>query len=164
MDQWNKDGHRVVNFLRKRNGKCTLSEKEDAEEAHCTARFYTFVGGPEAAAGVRLSRLQDKEQFGPPLTWKEKTDLRFLRLLYSWPSPHYDPDLYEFDDHPFRNEPAEDGNFYPPNSKLRPLKDGDIEEFVEVPPYCYPPNSKLPDDPPPLYVHRDFPGYRWAWR
>jgi hypothetical protein len=164
MDQWNNDGQRVVYFLRKRDAKRTLSEEEDAQEAHRTARFYTFVGGPEATAVVRFNRLQNKERFGPRLTWKETTDLRFLRSLYPTKDFHYDPDFHEFDGHPFRNEPAEDGNFYPPHSKLRPLKDGDIEEFVEVPPYCYPPNAKLPDNPPRLYVHRDFPGYRWAWR
>ena len=70
----------------------SLTEKEEAEEAHRQARVDSFVQGPESAARQSLSRLQDKERifknaFGPRLTWKEQVDLRFLRFLYPQDGP-----------------------------------------------------------------------------
>jgi hypothetical protein len=142
--------------LERRGEKMSFSEEETAEEAHRRARYDSFVEGAESAARQRLTTLGEKQRgfrnrVGPPLTRKERTDLRFLRRLYPPPKPRpYDAD----DDlgyHPLRDEPfAEDGNLYPANSKSRPLKDGDIvEEFVVVPPYVYG-NPNTPD-------------HRWAY-
>lgn len=143
MDQRVEDGNRLVYFLRQREATMTLTEKQEAEEAHRRARADSFNQGPESAARQRLSILRDKERlfknaFGPRLTWKERVDLRFLRLLYPRRSPYwFNPDD-ELVHYPLRDEPvAADGNLYPQNSKLRPLppdlKDEDFEEFVEVP-------------------------------
>ena len=143
MDQRQHDKNRVIHFLRQRLAKNTLTEKEEAEEAHRSARADSFDQGPESAARQRLAILRDKERIfknasGPRLTRKQQVDLRFLRLLYPPHSPYRfnpDDDLFHY---PLRDEPvAADGNLYPQNSKLRPvspdLKDEDFEEFVEVP-------------------------------
>jgi hypothetical protein len=59
-----------------------------------------------------------------------------------------DPDDDPFYE-PLRDERlAVDGNLYPANSKLAPLKDGDFEEFVDVAPY--------------VYGHPGYPGHRWS--
>jgi hypothetical protein len=135
--QFKADSARLVEFARQRETKITLSQEADAAEAHCRIRFDCFCEGAESAARQRLSVLKDKERkfgnaVGPRLTWKEEADLRFLRILYphdSPPSPRFavdDPGYY-----PLRDElAAADGNFYPTNSTLAPLKDGEIEEFV----------------------------------
>ncbi len=143
MDRRVADDNRLAYFLRKREAKITLTEEQEAEEAHRSARVDSFDRGPESAARQRLSILRDKERiskkaFGPRLTRKERVDLRFLRLLYPPHSPYrFSPDD---DTHyqPLRDEPvAADGNLYPQNSKLRPVppnvKDEDFDEFVEVP-------------------------------
>ena len=143
MTERQQDQDRVIYFLRQREANNTLTEKQEAEEAHRRARADSFDQGPESAARQRLSTLRDKERifknaFGPRLTWKEQVDLRFLRLLYPRHSPYrFNPDD-DFVHYPLRDEPvAADGNLYPQNSKLRPLppdlKDEDFEEFVEVP-------------------------------
>jgi len=143
MDRRVQDENRLAYFLGKREAKITLTEEQEAEEAHRCARADSFDQGPESAARQRSSMLRDKARifknaFGPRLTWKERVDLRFLRLLYPQHSPYrFNPDddlVYE----PLRDEPvAADGNLYPENSTLRPvppdLKDEDFEEFVEVP-------------------------------
>ena len=144
MDQRVEDGNRLVYFLQQREAKNTLTEKQEAEEAHRRARVDSFGQGPESAARQRLSILRDKARifknaFGPRLTWKERVDLRFLWLLYPPRSPlRFNPDDDQQAYYPLRDEPvAADGNLYPQNSKLRPLfpdlKDEDFEEFVEVP-------------------------------
>ncbi len=143
MDQRRQDKDRVIYFLRQREAKITLTEKQEAEEAHRSARADSFAQGPESAARQRLSILRDKARIfknasGPRLTWKERVDLRLLRLLYTQDGPYRvnpDDDLVYY---PLRHEPvAADGNLYPQNSKLRPVppdvKDEDFEEFVEVP-------------------------------
>jgi hypothetical protein len=65
------------------------------------------------------------ELHAPPLSHKERNELKFLRPLYPEPKPppsQLDRDEFEMDrDHPFADElPAPDGNFYPRHSKLRP--------------------------------------------
>jgi hypothetical protein len=47
--QWVEDGKRVQRLFLKRKTKATLSEKEDAEQAHRLARFCTYVEGPKSA-------------------------------------------------------------------------------------------------------------------
>jgi hypothetical protein len=155
IKQLDADLERLVVFARQRKAKVPLSASEDAEEAHCKARVDSLGAGPECAARWRLNALTDKERifrkgFGPRLTWREQVDLRFLRLLYPTEKP---PRLYlgnAFDYEPLRDEPlAADGNLYPAGSKLAPLKDGEIEEFIDIPPF--------------VYGHPGYPGHRWAW-
>ncbi len=134
-----QDDNRLAYFLRKREAKITLTEEQEAEEAHRSARADSFDHGPESAARKRLAILRDKARIfknasGPRLTRKEQADLRFLRLLYPPHSPHqYNPDddtYYQ----PLRDEPVDaDGNLYPPNSKLRPELPNDEDLFVDVP-------------------------------
>jgi hypothetical protein len=97
------------------------------------------------------ARLFKYEIYAPPLTRKQRDDLRLLRTLY--PRPHSSTSKVEteeeklrrknFDEeraggHPFRDEePAADGNFYPHDSKLRPPEPEILEEFADVPPHCY---------------------------
>ena len=127
MDQRVADGNRLAYFLRKREAKNPLTEKQEAEEAHRSARVDSLDQGPESAARQRLSILRDKARIfknasGPRLTRKERVDLRLLRLLYPQHSPYRfnpDADLFHY---PLRDQPvAADGNLYPQNSKLRPV-------------------------------------------
>jgi hypothetical protein len=73
-------------------------------------RKYRFMGGVAA----------------PPLSRKERNDLKLLRRLYpAGPKPdlsHFGDDEFDmYRYHPFAVElPAPDGNFYPPRFKLRP--------------------------------------------
>ena len=144
--QWLDDRKWLLESAKKRESKVVLTEEDDAEEAHRMARADSFGAGPEVAAKKRLYELKEKERVfrsrGDRLTRKELTDLRLLRLLYSptQSSLSFGPD----DDlgyHPFRDEPvAEDGNLYPPKSRLRPVpgspKD-EIDEIVSLPRYVY---------------------------
>lgn len=125
--------------MRQREAKISLTEKQEAEEAHRRARVDSFDQGPECAAWRRLSILRDKARifknaFGSHLTWKERVDLRFLRLLYSQEKPYSSGPGDDSHYHPLRDQPfAADGNLYPPNSKLRPVLPNDEDLFVEVP-------------------------------
>ena len=155
-DQLDEDGRRLIGFLRLRETEVPLSETQNAAEAHCRARYDCYFEGPEMAARERLSLLEVKERgfrisFGPRLTRKEAVELRFLRLLYprsrQSPLPPDQDDFYQ----PLRDAPlAVDGNLYPSHSKLAPLKEGEIEEFVDVPPY--------------VIGHPGYPGHRWLWK
>ena len=145
--QWVDDRKWVLESAKKRASKVVLTEEDDAEEAHRMARADSFGAGPEVAAKERLYELKEKERVfrsrGDHLTRKELTDLRLLRLLYS--ATQSSLSLGPDDDlgyHPFRDEPvAEDGNLYPPKSRLRPVpgspKDEEIDEFVSLPRYVY---------------------------
>ena len=139
MTERQRDKDRVIYFLRQREAKNTLTEEQEAEEAHRRARVDSFDQGPERAARQRLAILRDKARIfknasGPRLTWKQRVDLRFLRLLYPPHSPYRfnpDDDLFHY---PLRDEAvAADGNLYPQNSKLRPVLPNDEDLFVEVP-------------------------------
>ena len=148
------DFERLVAFARQRDAEITLSENEDAEEAHCRARVDSYSDGPETAALQRFYTLKEKERIyrnalGPALTRKEQVDLRFLRSLYPVQSPSWrSVDEFEYD--PLRDEPlAANGNLYPHNSKLAPLEEGEIEEFVDLPPF--------------VYGHPGYPGHKWSW-
>ena len=98
MTERQRDKDRVIYFLQQREAKNPLTEKEEAEEAHRSARVDSFDQGPESAARQRLDILRDKARisknaFGRRLTRKERVDLRFLRLLYPQHSPHrFNPD------------------------------------------------------------------------
>jgi hypothetical protein len=147
ITQWLNDKKWLLELAEKRASKVVLTEEDDAEEAHRMARADSLRAGPEEAARKRLYELKEKERIfrsrGDHLTRKELTDLRLLRLLYSpaKSSLSFGPD----DDlgyHPFRDAPvAEDGNLYPPKSRLRPApgspSDEEIDEFVSLPRHIY---------------------------
>jgi hypothetical protein len=81
----------------------------------------------EADRRFRIDR-SDGDFHAPPLSRKERNELKLLRRLYpAEPSQNLSP--FEDDgfetrrDHPFAHElPAPDGNFYPRHSKLYPRK------------------------------------------
>jgi hypothetical protein len=151
---WQRDRERVRELAEKRQAKIALSEEESAEEAHRMARSRSLVAGADQAARRRLNDLREKARaskraYGPRLTRRERVDLRLLRLLYS---PAESAFTYKPDEdphyHPLRDEPfAENGNLYPPDSRLRPAPSGaadeDFVEFVDCPPYV----TGNPNDP-----------------
>jgi hypothetical protein len=145
----------------------TLSAEENAEEAHRRARLDSFDEGPESAAQKSLAVLNDKERIARSrrlrLTPKDSTELRFLRMLYSkTPDRKGNSDELRFLDEmyfPLRDEPlADDGNLYPPNSRLREIE----EEFVAVPKYCYPPHARMPPLKEEDVLYVDSKGFRWS--
>ncbi len=129
-----KDLDRLMSSLRG-NGTA-LTEAQQAEEAHLWARYDVFRASPESIARRRREALEkvdrrfridrsDGDFYAPPLSRKERNELKLLRRLYPEPSQNLSP--FEDDgfetrrDHPFAHElPAPDGNFYPRHSKLYP--------------------------------------------
>jgi hypothetical protein len=108
----------------KRKYERGLTEEEVAEEAHRMARVDTVIHGAEGTARKQLAKLEDLAKFarrnGQRLRPRATDDLRLLRLLYWAPSIFAEnPELTP--DHPFSEaKPANDGNIYPYNSKIRP--------------------------------------------
>jgi hypothetical protein len=94
------------------------------EEALRTARYDSFIGGPENAAQSRLPELREKKRaadkgYSPPFTPAQDAAFRLLTLLYP-PPPRPEPDERTLAEHPFRDLPV--------------VKDEeDFIEFVEVP-------------------------------
>ena len=128
---------RLMQFTSLRDSKTTLTEAQQAEEAHLRARFDVFSASPESIARRRRQALEDAERlfkksrlFGDfpaaPLSRKEQNELELLRRLYPKPARNLSEldgdDGLEMDrDHPFEDAfLAADGNFYPRHSKLRP--------------------------------------------
>jgi hypothetical protein len=128
---------RLMQFTSLRDSKTTLTEAQQAEEAHLRARFDVFSASPESIARRRRQALEDAERlfkksrlFGDfpaaPLSRKEQNELELLRRLYPKPARNLSEldgdDGLEMDrDHPFGDAfLAADGNFYPRHSKLRP--------------------------------------------
>jgi hypothetical protein len=165
-EQISADRKRLIYFLEQRADR-TLSAEENAEEAHRRARLDSFDEGPESAAQKSLAVLNDKERIARSrrlrLTPKDSTELRFLRMLYSkTPDRKGNSDELRFLDEmyfPLRDEPlADDGNLYPPNSRLREIE----EEFVAVPKYCYPPHARMPPLKEEDVLYVDSKGFRWS--
>jgi hypothetical protein len=155
IQQLQEDDLRLQYFARQRDLDIALTEEEDAEEAHLRARFDSFMIGPEVNAHHHLEDLAQQERvfkkgLGKPLSRRERNNFRLLRQLYSHHKPRAAP-KEELDDthyHPFRDAPlADDGNLYPPGSKLRPapknLDEDDFVEFADCPPILY----GHPEDP-----------------
>ncbi len=146
VEEMAKDDARLDYFSKKRASNLSLTEREDTEEAHRLARFSSYMAGPEVTARQHLldlakKDLRSKSGTGNPLSRGERKTLRFLRMLHSRSRSRDAPkeELDENGHHPFRDEPfAEDGNLYPPNSKLRPVPqkrdEDDCEEFSDIPP------------------------------
>ena len=163
IQQFGKDDWRLQYFRRQRDLDIALTEEEDAEEAHLRARFDSFLIGPEMNANHHLEDLAQKERvfkkgLGKPLSRRERNNLRLLRQLYSHHKPRgaAKEELGDIHYHPLRDAPlAEDGNLYPPGSKLRPapknLDEDDFVEFADCPPILYghpeDPRSTDPDCP-----------------
>jgi hypothetical protein len=139
-----KDCARLIQLLELRGEKEGLSKEEDAEEAHLRVRVEAFYAGPQRAPRERCQALEDAEDrfkksrlfggaYAPPLSHRARRELKLLRWLYPKPTP---PLLSTGDDefsnvycfHPFYELPAEDGNLYPEDSKLRPSKPRDLEK------------------------------------
>jgi hypothetical protein len=157
--EFSEDWFRLEFFARKREAGIALSTEEDAEEAHRNARFDCYAQGPQQTARRRRRHLQAeddlfrknrffKDPTPPPLSRKERNELRLLRWLYP---PHKierdrDPEAEArrnaalADGHPFGDEKsAADGNLYPHDSKLRPATADEviiIEEYADIPPHC----------------------------
>jgi hypothetical protein len=90
-----------------------FSPEVDLKEAIRTARFDSFVKGPEIAATVLLKNLQEKQriadQGGPQLNAVERVNFRFLSLLYMLRPPSL-PDEEMLEGHPFQDPPFFVGN------------------------------------------------------
>ena len=87
-------------------------------------RVDTLIYGAEGAARKRLANLETQASFAARnrrhLRPRATKDLRLLRLLYGM-RPTFAVDPEQVPDHPLRDaKPANDGNLYPYNSKLRP--------------------------------------------
>jgi hypothetical protein len=137
------DAVRLGEFASLRANETALTEAQKAEEAHLRARYDVFCASPEAIARRRREALEDADRrfrkyrftgefYAPPLSRKDRNELKLLRRLYpAGPKPILSElDDIEFDmyrDHPFADElPASDGNFYPRHSKLRPAGAADV--------------------------------------
>jgi hypothetical protein len=104
-----RDRDRLKNLQNWRLEKKTFSPEEDLEEAIRTARYDSFMEGPEVAARERLGKLRERRRTaqngGPPLTLAEETTFRFLALLY--PRPPYHIDEISLAEHKFHDLPPE---------------------------------------------------------
>jgi hypothetical protein len=148
-----QDSDRLRILRQRRVAMEIFTPEEDLEEAIRTARYDSFIMGPEMAARHRLAKLQKKEYaakkgHGAPFTPAQKADFRLLTLLYHSPSAKLSEELTEMvlAEHPFRDLPVADDDAAS-SSKLaqrlgstRPEPESD-EEFVEfdddkLPPYC----------------------------
>jgi hypothetical protein len=136
QDQFQQDQKRLFELAHKRRSKFGLTQEEVAEEAHRMARVDTLIYGAEGAARRRLANLERQVWLAPGnrprLQPRATKDLRLLRLLYGMRSTFaVDPD--QVPDHPLRDaKPANDGNLYPYNSKLRPPPLWIDEDGVEI--------------------------------
>ena len=135
-DQYQQDYRRLSALERKRRSKIGLTREEVAEEAHRIARVDTLDYGAEGEAKRRLAKLEKlatraREMRRGLKPWAKK-DLRLLRVLYGKPRTLVeDPEVADY--HALRDErPANDGNLYPRNSKLRPPPLWIDEDGVEI--------------------------------
>jgi hypothetical protein len=136
QNQFQQDRVRLFELKHKRRSKIGLTQEEVAEEAHRMARVDTLIYGAEGEARTRLANLERQVRLAPGnrprLQPRATKDLRLLRLLYGMPSTSaVDPE--QAPDHPLRDaKPANDGNLYPYNSKLRPPPLWIDEDGVEI--------------------------------
>ena len=137
QDQFLQDRGRLFELAHKRRSKIGLTQEEVAEEAHRTARVDTLIYGAEGEARSRLADLERQVRLAPGnrprLQPRATKDLRLLRVLYGMPST-FAVDPERAPDYPLRDaKPANDGNLYPYNSKLRPPPLWIDEDGVETP-------------------------------
>jgi hypothetical protein len=129
-----RDKGRLEILADRRATGTVFTAEEDAEEAQRTARYNSFLEGPEIAARRRLADLRESKRaadhrYGPPLTPAQEAALRLLALLYPSPRPP------KMDDSPLTEHPFADLE--------------DFEEFVDAPPFVignpnYPPEERGP--------------------
>jgi hypothetical protein len=136
QDQFLQDQKRLFALAHKRRSKIGLAQEEVAEEAHRMARVDTLIYGAEGEARSRLAKLERQVRLAPGnrprLQPRAAKDLRLLRLLYGMPST-FAVDPERAPDHLLRDaKPANDGNLYPYNSKLRPPPLWIDEDGVEI--------------------------------
>ena len=144
QDEFQQDRRRLLELEDKRRSKTGLTEEEIAEEAHRMARVDTLIYGVEGDVIRRLAKLETQAKAAKRnrrrLQPRARKDLRLLRVLFGMPrTSATNPDLFPY--HPLRDEkPANDGNLYPYNSKLRPPPlwiDEDGVEIADMPEILY---------------------------
>jgi hypothetical protein len=117
---WDNDRLKVLG--KRRADKKMFTPEEDLEEAIRTARFDSFMVGPEIAARERLADLRQKKRAadygGPRLTHAEEATSRFLALLYPWPPRTIDERTLA--EHPFHDLPAEIENATLETTEVKP--------------------------------------------
>jgi hypothetical protein len=168
-NQFHQDLKRLYELEHKRRSKIGLTEEEVAEEAHRMARADTLLYGVEAEARKRLANLESKARFAARnrrrLQPRAMKDLQLLRVLYGMP-PTSAEDPEQTPDYPLRDaKPANDGNLYPRNSKLRPPPlwiDEDGVEIADQPKKVYSdprvwPYTGQREVPPPVVPHSFIP-------
>ena len=119
-----RDNDRLNILGKRRVDKMMFTPEEDLEEAIRTARYDSFMQGPEMAAREHLAELRKSKRaadggYGPLLTPAQKTAVRLLTLLYPAP-PRPEPHERTLAEHPFRDLPVVED-------------EEDFIEFVEVP-------------------------------
>jgi len=142
-----RDNDRLKILGKRRVDKKMFTPEEDLEEAIRTARYDSFIEGPEISARFRLAELREKKRaadkgYGPPFTPAQQAAFRLLTLLY--PSPPSEPTEMTLAEHPFRDLPlVDDDTVSSPNPPKRsasmspkPDPDEDFVEFGDVPPFC----------------------------
>src|SRR5262249_48853925 len=100
---WDKDRLKILG--KRRADKKMFTPEEDLEEAIRTARFDSYIEGPEMAARQRLAELLEAKRaadkgYGPRLSAAQKADFRLLKLLYPRPR-RPEPSEIILADHPF---------------------------------------------------------------
>jgi hypothetical protein len=143
-----RDKERLKILAKRRVDKTIFSREEDLEEAIRTARYDSYIEGPEMAARYRLAELREKKRaadkrYGPPFTPAQDAAFRVLTLLYP-PLPNPEPSEIQLADHPFRDLPAADYDTVssrkapkrPASTNPQPDPDEDFVEFVDVPPFA----------------------------
>jgi hypothetical protein len=170
QDQFQQDQKRLSELAHKRRSKIGLTQEEVAEEAHRMARVDTLIYGAEGEARRRWANLEWQVRLAPVnrprLQPRATKDLRPLRVLYGPPSAvAQDPE--QAPDYPLRDaKPANDGNLYPYNSKLRPPPlwiDEDGVEIADQPkvfhshPHYYPYTAQRPPPFVPPQPQTDSP-------
>jgi hypothetical protein len=135
----------AIALRQRRVDKGIFSPEEDLEEAIRTARYDSFIKGPEMAARHRLAELREKKRaadkgYGPPFTPAQQAAFRLLTLLYP-PSPNPEPDEIELAEHPFRDLPVAElssrkASKRPASTSRQPDAGEDFVEFVSVPRHC----------------------------
>lgn len=108
IEHFTRDKERLAVFSRRRILGNVFTPEEDAEETLQTARYDSFLHGPEVAARIRLKDPREKKRaadakHGPQLTLAQETTLRFLTLLY--PSRPRPTDEITIAEHPFQDLP-----------------------------------------------------------
>ena len=143
-----QDRDRLNTLKKRRMDKGIFTPEEDVEETIRTARYDSFLMGPEMAARRRWAELRESKRggdggWGPPFKPAHHAEFRALTLLYPR-SPNPEPSETFLADHPFRDLPiGKDDTLSSPKPPKRPTStspepdpDKDFVEFVEIPPYC----------------------------